>query len=76
MSIEITINKHFAEQTFIEFNRVRFGLESCKIDKDHLYMQDLLEIWTVAQELEDCEEELDTCNGCSLNTIEETIKTL
>jgi hypothetical protein len=76
MTVEETIHKHFAEQATIDFNALRFGLKSCKVDKDVLYMQDILEIYNTAKELDDCDGELGGCSGCSLNTVEEIIKTL
>ena len=76
MTVEETIYRHFAEQVSIEFNRIRFGLESCKVDKDHLYMNDLLELYVNAKEMQDCTESFDTCPNCDLDAVIEVIQTL
>ena len=69
-------NTLFAESMFSVFNQDRFGLKSCKREYDPYFMQDMVELLCVAQELESCDKALDSCLGCDLETIQQTISTL
>ena len=67
----------FAEAGFTVFNADRFGMKSCKHEYDPYFLQDMIEILKVAQELDTCDCALDTtCSGCSLKVIEQRISTL
>ena len=66
----------FAEAGFTVFNQDRFGLTSCKREYDPYFMQDLLQILCAAEELDSCDSALDSCLGCDLKTIRQTISTL
>ena len=70
----------FANATQIEFNAQRYGMKSCRDGLSFDLLDDLRQIYLRAIELDECEsteeQELDTCYGCSLATIEETIKTI
>lgn len=82
MTPEVTllekVNIHFADAAYEEFKARRYGIKSCKVDKDPLYLNDIREIYSRALELSECDTDqaLDTCLGCSLNKIEETVKVL
>ena len=66
----------FAEAGFTVFNQDRFGLTSCKNEYDPYFMQDLLQILCASEELDTCDSSLDSCLGCDLKTIQQTISTL
>lgn len=70
------IKVHFSEAMFESFNQKRFGIKSCMITEDPFYLQDLMELYNRALELKECDPECNLTNCCTLNTIEETIKTL
>jgi len=72
------VRVHFAEASFSEFTRRRYGMKDCVNSQDFMYLLDLVYIYKRSLDLKDCDPEgvLDSCLGCDMPTIEETIKTL
>jgi len=66
----------FANTTFNNFNDRRFGIGSCNASLDYEYINDLREILDRSLELESCDDNLDDCCGCNLDTINERIQTI
>lgn len=78
-SVTQKINVAFAEAMFKQHSAIRFGMKTCKDTYEHEYLHDLMEMHGRALELEECEngdQMLDSCAGCTLDTIEEKILTL
>jgi hypothetical protein len=70
------INTHFAGAAFDTFNKDRFGIKGCRITHDPYFLQDMVEILTVSEELESCDNALDSCLGCDLKTVKQRIQTI
>jgi hypothetical protein len=68
------IHEKYAKAAFDKFNTDRYGLKDCTKNHDVYFLQDMLELKLVSDELADCELELD-CE-CSCKIINERIKTL
>ena len=74
----VKIETLLCEAGWQEVNKRRFGLKTCVDSLDMYYLNELREIYIRASNLEDCDtdQELDSCLGCDLDTITETIQTI
>lgn len=76
VTLTTKINKAFADAASVVFNKHRFGIKDCRIEHDPYRLLELKEIYLRSVELESCDSQLDSCLGCDLETIQETLKTL
>ena len=70
------IKTKFSDAAQVEFNKRRYGIKSCIITEDFMYLSDLMELYKRSIELDSCPTQISLHSCCTLNIIEETIKTL
>lgn len=70
----VRINKLFAEAVFVLYKKQRYGIKKCQLTYNPDFLSDLKELHKRSLELTSCERSF--TKACSLDTIEEKIKTL
>ena len=78
MTPSTKINKEFCDSVYQDFKSKKYGMRSCRKTTDMGYLYDLKFMYRLALEkdLTPCKALSDNCCKCTLNQIEETIKTL